>query len=64
MSHKRKDGLAGNAGGAKKPFPQEAYACADDVDPKVVAMLREEVGVDEHSGEWEMIDGFGKVINA
>lgn len=64
MSHKRKDGPSGNASGSKKPFPPEAYACADDVDPKVVTKLRAEVGVDVSDGEWDMIDGFGKVINA
>lgn len=51
-------------GGVVRPFPPEAYDYDEDVDAKTVAAMRDELGVDFSSDEWEVVDGFGRVIHA
>lgn len=46
-------------------FPKEAFDYNDDVIADVVRQIRDERGVQvEANDEWEVVDGFGKVIHA
>ncbi len=50
-------------GEGPRPFPPEAHAYDEDVDAAAVARLKDEIDID-FSDEWEMVDGFGRVIRA
>lgn len=52
------------AAGVGKKFPAEAYEYEDDVSQEAVEHLRREVGTDFSGPEWEVVDGFGRVIHA
>lgn len=47
-----------------KQFPPEAYEFDTEVSPEAIQELREKIGIDFESDEWEVVDGFGRVLPA
>lgn len=61
MASRQKLPVTPNANG--KAFPPEAYVYQDEVTQKEIDSLRDKVGIDFSSDEWETIDGFGQVVH-
>lgn len=55
---------AGKNGSGGKQFPPEAFEHHDEVSLDKIKELRDEVGIDFDSDEWEVIDGFGEIVRA
>ena len=64
QKHPRQPTMSGGPGKADRPFPPEAYEYSDDVTPEGVQQMRDRSGVDVTSGNWKLIDGFGRILNA
>lgn len=47
-----------------RTFPPEARVYQTEVTQQEIERLRDKVGIDFSSDEWETIDGFGQVFHA
>jgi hypothetical protein len=52
------------SGGSGRVYPPDAYAFQDEVTPEQIEKLREKVGTDFECGDWETIDGLGRIVKA
>lgn len=64
MAMKKTVASAPTSPDGNRRFPPEAYTYNDDVTPEGVEMLRGKAARIIESDEWDIVDGFGRVIYA
>lgn len=60
----RQTAMNGGPRVTERAFPADAYEYEADVTPAGVKQMQDKFGVDVEGDDWELVDGFGRVLHA